>query len=100
MLWDVFHNLESSEGLSVEGVRVIPIFTGYGTAISKASGLLVTQKLFDVSAADSGMMAFDKRWPINRECEEFGIELGFDCQSWETLFADPAIQSVGWWVQQ
>jgi hypothetical protein len=100
VLWNVFHNLDPSSGLGVAGVKMVPIFTGYGSTASKIVGLTTTQKLFKVTPADSGLMAFDNRWPINQPCKGFDTRRGFDCQNWNTLFADPVAQQVGWWVQQ
>ena len=100
VLWNVFHNLKESADLEVPGVKIVPIFTGYGNTATKIAGLRRTQQLFEVGAADSGLMAFDHRWPINQQCQTFDTRHGYDCQSWVTLFADPAAQRVGWWVQQ
>ncbi len=112
--WDVFHNLSVSSSasssffkvlsdprnLSVNNVAVVPIFTGYGTTESKITGVTTMQELFGVGATDSGLMAFDKRWPINHACQNFGIKTGYDCQRWGTLFAHPKARNIGWWVQQ
>jgi hypothetical protein len=100
VLWNVFHNVETDAELAITGVRVVPIFTGYGNVATKLAGLRSTQRLFGVQSGDLGLMAFDKRWPINAQCQGFGTQRGFDCQSWLTLFADPVAQEVGWWVQQ
>lgn len=100
VLWNVFHNIDKGLDLSAPGVRVVPIFTGYGSAATKVAGLATTQKLFAVKPEDSGLMAFDGRWPINHGCQGFDTRRGFDCQNWLTLFADPVAQQVGWWVQQ
>jgi len=100
VLWNVFHNIEQDADLAVEGVRIVPIFTGYGSAAAKIAGLTTTQKLFNVAPADSGLMAFDNRWPVNAQCSGFDTRRGYDCQNWLTLFADPKAQEVGWWVQQ
>ncbi len=100
VLWNVFHNIETNNGLAVDGVQLVPIFTGYGNTSTKVAGLATTQKLFSVQPADSGLMAFDNRWPINLHCKGFDTQRGFDCQNWYTLFADPVAQQVGWWVQQ
>jgi hypothetical protein len=100
VLWNVFHNINKGLQLAAPGVKVVPIFTGYGSAASKVAGLTTTQKLFAVQPQDSGLMAFDGRWPINARCQGFDTRRGFDCQNWLTLFADPTAQQVGWWVQQ
>lgn len=100
VLWNVFHNLDPSSGLGVAGVKLVPIFTGYGNTATKIAGLTTTQKLFKVAPADSGLMAFDNRWPVNFTCKGFDTRRGFDCQNWNTLFANPVAQQVGWWVQQ
>ncbi len=100
VVWNVFHNINQGGDLSVEGVKVVPIFTGYGASATKVAGLAATQRLFAVSPANSGLMAFDQRWPINFGCRGFGLSQGFDCQSWYALFSDPAARSAGWWVQQ
>ncbi len=100
VVWNVFHNIEQGGDLSVEGVKVVPIFTGYGSSATKVAGLGATQRLFSTGPADSGLMAFDQRWPINFACKGFGITQGFDCQSWYALFSDPMAREVGWWVQQ
>ncbi|MBX3013158.1 MAG: M23 family metallopeptidase [Caldilineaceae bacterium] len=100
VLWNVFHNLDQGTDLTVDGIQVIPIFTGYGSVSSKVVGLTATQKLFGAAPLDSGMMAFDQRWPINEKCQLFNTKVGFDCQDWRTLFREPAIQATGWWVQQ
>ncbi len=100
MLWNVFHNLDASAGLKVSGVRIVPIFTGYGNVATKVAGLKRTQKLFQVEPADSGLMAFDRRWPINLRCQDFDTRRGYDCQTWVTLFAEPSAAQTGWWVQQ
>jgi hypothetical protein len=100
VVWNVFHNIDKGGDLSVEGVKVVPIFTGYGTSATKVAGLSATQRLFSVTPADSGLMAFDQRWPVNFACKGFGLTQGFDCQSWYALFSDPTARQVGWWVQQ
>lgn len=100
VVWNVFHNIDRGGDLSVEGIKVVPIFTGYGASATKVAGLTATQRLFSVSPADSGLMAFDQRWPINFGCTGFGLAQGFDCQSWYALFSNPAARSAGWWVQQ
>jgi len=100
VLWDVFHNAQQGMDLAVPGVRIVPIFTGYGSTAAKVAGLTRTQQLFEVHPVDSGLMAFDNRWPINTACQGFDTQRGYDCQNWLTLFADPAAQEVGWWVQQ
>lgn len=100
VLWNVFHNIDSGLEIAVEGVRLVPIFTGYGNTATKVAGLATTQQLFDVAPPDSGLMAFDNRWPVNSACHSFDTQRGFDCQNWVTLFADPVAQQVGWWVQQ
>lgn len=114
VVWDVFHNMTvrtdgyagffkallNPRNLSVGNVTVVPIFTGYGTVSSKLAGVSVMQELFGVGPSDSGLMAFDKRWPINRSCQNFGITTGYDCQRWVTLFSDPKAKNIGWWVQQ
>lgn len=102
VLWNVFHNLEieNDAEIAVEGVRIVPIFTGYGNIATKVAGLETTQQLFDVRPPDSGLMAFDNRWPVNMACRGFDTQRGFDCQNWVTLFANPVAQQVGWWVQQ
>lgn len=100
VLWNVFHNLDSGANLAVPDVQIIPIFTGYGSVSTKVAGLEVTQKLFGVEPIASGMMAFDRRWPVNEKCKAFSTKMGFDCQDWRTLFLHPAIQATGWWVQQ
>ncbi|HMN31574.1 MAG TPA: hypothetical protein PKE45_25720 [Caldilineaceae bacterium] len=100
VLWNVFHNLDASAGLKVSGVRIVPIFTGYGNVATKVAGLKRTQKLFQVEPADSGLMAFDRRWPINLRCQDFDTRRGYDCQTWVTLFAEPSAAQTGWWVQQ
>jgi murein DD-endopeptidase MepM/ murein hydrolase activator NlpD len=100
VLWNVFHNLEPKDKLAVRGVKIVPIFTGYGSAASKVAGLQTTQKLFGTRPSDSGLMAFDRRWPVNNRCQSFDTRQGYDCQNWVTLFADPTAQQVGWWVQQ
>jgi hypothetical protein len=100
VLWNVFHNISKETKLAMEGVRIVPIFTGYGSMASKVAGLQTTQQLFAVQPADSGLMAFDGRWPVNVRCQGFDTRRGFDCQNWLTLFADPVAQQVGWWVQQ
>lgn len=100
VLWNVFHNLKESSDLTVPGVQIVPIFTGYGNTATKIAGLKRTQQIFAVGAADSGLMAFDHRWPINQRCQAFDTRQGYDCQSWITLFADPTAQRLGWWVQQ
>jgi hypothetical protein len=100
VLWNVFHNLDSGKDLTVADVEIIPIFTGYGSVSSKVVGLEATQKLFTVDPIASGMMAFDRRWPINESCKAFSTKTGFDCQSWQKLFTHPTIQATGWWVQQ
>jgi hypothetical protein len=100
VLWNVFHNMEADAELAIAGVRVVPIFTGYGNTATKLAGLATTQRLFGVQPADLGLMAFDKRWPINTQCRTFDTRRGYDCQNWLTLFGDPVAQQVGWWVQQ
>ncbi|MEZ4617780.1 MAG: hypothetical protein R2867_20035 [Caldilineaceae bacterium] len=100
VLWNVFHNLDDSSHLDIDGVQIIPIFTGYGPTDTKVAGLAKTQKLFGVEPLASGVMAFDKRWPINRRCKTFNTTLGFDCQDWRVFFANPATAGTGWWVQQ
>jgi len=100
MLWNVFHNLDEGKALTVEGVQIIPIFTGYGSISTKVVGLETTQKLFEVEPIASGMMAFDQRWPVNEKCKLFNTKVGFDCQDWRTLFLHPTVQATGWWVQQ
>lgn len=100
VLWNVFHNLKDSSKLAVPGVQIVPIFTGYGNTATKIAGLKRTQQMFGVRPANSGLMAFDHRWPINQQCQTFDTRYGYDCQSWITLFADPTAQRVGWWVQQ
>ncbi|MEZ4868644.1 MAG: M23 family metallopeptidase [Caldilineaceae bacterium] len=100
VLWNVFHNLEPGKALESPNVQIVPIFTGYGSLATKRAGLAATQALFAVDATESGMMAFDQRWPINQQCKTFDTHQGFDCQDWHTLFADPPIGATGWWVQQ
>ena len=100
VLWNVFHNLDSSSNLAFENVQIIPIFTGYGPVDTKLAGLTKTQKLFGVEPLASGIMTFDQRWPINRRCKTFNTTLGFDCQDWRVLFANPIAANAGWWVQQ
>src|SRR5262249_55902340 len=81
VLWNVFHNLDKEAVPVVPGVRLVPIFTGYGSTATKVAGLATTQKLFGVSPADSGLMAFDQRWPVNTRCQGFDTQHGFDCQN-------------------
>lgn len=100
ILWNVFHNIDQGTGLAFEEVQIIPIFTGYGSVDGKLVGLEKTQQLFAAEPLESGLMAFDQRWPINRRCKTFNTTLGFDCQDWRVLFGHPAAASVGWWVQQ
>lgn len=100
VLWNVFHNIEEDAALDVPGVTLVPIFTGFGNTATKLAGLSTTQRLFGVAPKDSGLMAFDNRWPINVHCKGFDTRRGFDCQNWLTLFSEPAAQQVGWWVQQ
>jgi len=101
VLWNVFHNVdEPRTGQTVEGIEVIPIFTGYGPVETKLAGLAKTQEIFGVDPVTSGLMAFDQRWPINQRCKTFNTTLGFDCQDWQVLFGTPAAASTGWWVQQ
>ncbi len=114
VVWDVFHNLTvrnnpysdflkpllNSRNLSGNNVVVVPIFTGYGTTSSKIAGMNAMQELFGVNASNSGLMAFDNRWPINHTCQNFGIQTGYDCQRWVALFSDPKAKDIGWWVQQ
>ncbi|MFN8443600.1 MAG: M23 family metallopeptidase [Caldilineaceae bacterium] len=114
VVWDVYHNITVStngytgflksllnaRNLSGNNVTVVPIFTGYGTVATKLAGVSTMQELFGVGARDSGLMAFDKRWPINRSCTNFGTATGYDCQRWITLFSDPKAKNIGWWVQQ
>ncbi len=101
VLWNVFHNIDSpSNPLESAEIQIIPIFTGYGPVDTKLAGLAKTQELFGVEPLASGLMAFDQRWPINRRCKTFNTTLGFDCQDWRVLFANPAAAGTGWWVQQ
>lgn len=100
IVWDVFHNVRMNSTLKVDGAQIIPIFTGYGSADTKIAGLTVSQKLFESSPSQSGLMAFDNRWPINQACRNFSVEQGFDCQEWRHLFSDPRVRNIGWWVQQ
>jgi hypothetical protein len=100
VLWNVFHNLDSGQDLTFDDVQVVPIFTGYGSIDTKVAGLKATQKLFTMNPIDTGMMAFDQRWPINATCKNFNTKLGFDCQDWRSLFMHPTVQATGWWVQQ
>ncbi|RIK42419.1 MAG: hypothetical protein DCC55_08960 [Chloroflexi bacterium] len=107
VLWNVFHNIDhnidsidSGVEIAVDGVRIVPIFTGYGNTATKVAGLKTTQQIFAASPPDSGLMAFDNRWPVNTACRGFDTQRGFDCQNWVTLFADPVARQVGWWVQQ
>jgi hypothetical protein len=100
VLWNVFHNIPPKAKVNAPGVRVVPIFTGYGSAATKIAGLKTTQELFATRPADTGLMAFDRRWPVNTRCRGFDTRQGYDCQNWVTLFADPTAQQVGWWVQQ
>jgi murein DD-endopeptidase MepM/ murein hydrolase activator NlpD len=100
ILWNVFHNIDDGSNLTSGDVQVIPIFTGYGPTDTKLAGLAKTQTLFGVEPLQSGLMAFDQRWPINRRCKTFNTTLGFDCQDWRALFAQPAAAGTGWWVQQ
>lgn len=100
IIWDVFHNVRMSDPIQVGGIKIIPIFTGYGSTAAKSAGLAISQKLFNSTPADSGLMAFDRRWPINRTCRSPNTERGFDCQDWRTLFSEPEASAVGWWVQQ
>ncbi|MBV7331675.1 M23 family metallopeptidase [Chloroflexi bacterium TSY] len=100
VVFDVFHNITGDVDIEVDGVQIIPIFTGYGSAVSKVAGLRVMQKIFGVGPAESGMMTFDQRWPINWRCRDFGTRTGFDCQSWHVLFARPETHNLGWWVLQ
>lgn len=81
-------------------IRIIPIFTGYGPMDTKVAGLIKTQELFHVAPSESGLMAFDQRWPVNRRCKTFNTTLGFDCQDWRLLFSNPIAAGAGWWVQQ
>jgi len=85
---------------TVANIEIVPIFTGYGPVETKIAGLVKTQTLFGVDALNSGLMAFDQRWPVNQRCTTFNTTLGFDCQSWYQLFAHPLAASAGWWVQQ
>lgn len=100
IIWDVFHNVNVNQPFELEGVRIVPIFSGFGSTETKRGGLAVSRKIFGTLPEDSGMMAFDRRWPINRTCRNPNTERGFDCQSWQTLFSDQQIGAVGWWVQQ
>ncbi len=100
VLWNVFHNIDQSSALQVDGIKIVPIFTGFGSAEAKMAGLSKTQSLFSAQPVDLGLMAFDNRWPINQRCQQFDTQLGFDCQDWRSLFADPEAQRLGWWVQQ
>ncbi len=100
ILWNVFHNIDRGTGLAFDEVQIIPIFTGYGSVDGKLVGLEKTQEIFEAQPLESGLMAFDQRWPINRRCKTFNTTLGFDCQDWRVLFGHPAAASVGWWVQQ
>lgn len=100
ILWNVFHNIDNGSNLTSGDVQIIPIFTGYGPTTTKLAGLAKTQALFGVEPLQSGLMAFDQRWPINRRCKTFNTTLGFDCQDWQALFAQPAAAGTGWWVQQ
>lgn len=100
IVWDVFHNLRVNQPIEVDGVQIVPVFTGYGSTETKIAGLTVTQRLFGVEPSASGLMAFDQRWPINRACRTFDPKMGFDCQDWRNLFAKSKSGAVGWWVQQ
>lgn len=100
ILWDVFHNVEGEPNRGLDEVQVIPIFTGYGPVDTKLAGLARTQQLFGVDPLQSGMMAFDQRWPVNQRCKTFNTTLGFDCQDWQVLFSHSAAANTGWWVQQ
>lgn len=100
VLWNVFHNVELTGDLTVEGVQIVPIFTGYGPTASKVAGLAHTQHLFEIDPLASGLMAFDQRWPVNTLCKKFDTTHGFDCQNWRALFSHPGAQGAGWWVQQ
>ncbi len=107
VLWNVFHNLKGDknstskeQALAPAGVKIVPIFDGYGSAESKIAGLAKTQQLFDVTPKNSGLMAFDNRWPVNSQCSGFGNQRGYDCQNWQTLFTKAEARAVGWWVQQ
>lgn len=100
VVWDVFHNIRIDGPLSVEGVQIIPIFTGYGSATTKIAGLTATQKLFNAEPENSGLMTFDGRWPVNPTCGTLDKRLGYDCQRWDALFTMPTARDVGWWVQQ
>ena len=100
IIWDVFHNVRMKGAIEVEGVQIVPIFTGYGSLESKLAGLAITQKLFGAEPEKSGLMAFDQRWPINRGCRKPGTDTGYDCQDWRTLFSRSQSGAVSWWVQQ
>lgn len=100
VVWDVFHNIKIEEAIDVKGVEIVPIFTGYGSTESKIAGLTITQTLFEARPIESGLMAFDQRWPINRACRNPDTDRGYDCQDWRTLFTQPEAGAVGWWVQQ
>lgn len=89
-----------AEALTNDLIEIVPIFTGYGPVETKIAGLVKTQALFAVDRLNSGVMAFDQRWPVNQRCTTFNTTLGFDCQRWPELFAHPIAASAGWWVQQ
>ena len=102
LVWDVFHNLQGdSKDFNIPGIYSVAANDGFGSTTAKSGSLAKTQDLFGVNDNQLGLMFFDQRWPVNRNCQGSSNSAGYDCQPWTEAYDNiPKAQELSWLLQQ
>ncbi len=104
LVWDVFHSIPGSNADfgGVAGVKFVVINDGFGGSSAKWESFEKTRSHYGVSDNNrTGVMFFDRRWPVNTSCTSSNNTKGYDCQSWMTMLElHPQLATLGWLAQQ
>ena len=104
LVWDVFHSIPGSNADfgGVAGVKFVVINDGFGGSSAKWESFEKTRSHYGVSDNNrTGVMFFDRRWPVNTSCTSSNNTNGYDCQSWKTMLElHPQLVTLGWLAQQ
>ncbi len=104
LVWDVFHSIPGSNADfgGVAGVKFVVINDGFGGSSAKWESFEKTRSHYGVSDNNrTGVMFFDRRWPVNTSCTSSNNTSGYDCQSWKTMLElHPQLATLGWLAQQ
>jgi hypothetical protein len=104
LVWDVFHSMGGSNADfgGVPGLRFVVINDGFGGSVAKWESLQKTRSHYGVTDNNrTGVMFFDRRWPVNSSCTSSNNTNGYDCQSWKAMLEIyPTLATLGWLAQQ